>query len=220
MKKLVIAICLLLIAGSGAYAQDVEGAKMPGGKFTLGEFDADDSHVYRNAWAGLSFTAQDYYEDMSYIAMADVVLIFAMEDAQIAARAAQKDFGRATAFMYSADGKGSVCLFVFNLGRDIIKKRGWPAMGIVKDHNEFLEQLVNHYQSDNYEGRAKVKEPYPAVLGGRDFVACEITIRGGLIRYYVQTLDDLMIMVEMQVHKEIDRGWLLKEFESCFEQYK
>ena len=221
MKKLVIAICVFfLLAGSGVCAQDAKGADMPGGKFSLGEFDKDDGKIYRNAWAGLSFTAQDYYKDMDVFAGGDLLLAHALEDEPTAKRLANRDFGRATAFAYSADGKGMVCLFVFNLERALEKKRGWPAMDTIKDHNEFLAELTKYFENEDSAEQVELHGPYPAVLGGRNFTAYDVTVGGNLRRYYLQTVDKMMVMVEMQVYHEMDQGWLLKEFANDFAKYK
>lgn len=220
-KKIILAVCLLTLVWAGCAYSAEKGENMPGGKFSLGEFDKNDNGIYSNAWAGLRFTAKEYYRDTSYSSTtSDVILSYVADSPQHAQRLADLDFGRATAFSYSVDGKGSVAFFVFNLERAIEKSRGWPDMGIIQDHNEFLDKLANHYRSDDPQGRYVAKEPHAVVLGGRNFMACDVNMGGWFRRYYAQKLGNMMVVVEMRVNKEIDRGWLLEELETGFVKYE
>lgn len=211
MKRLLILLCLFCLCFS---APVLAGQAMPGGKFTLGELG--DDGVYRNAWAGLSFTPPDYYKDACYLTLnkSDVILNFVADDQKQTERLANMDFGRATAFYYSADGKGAVAMYVYNLDREVLGSSIVPDMGVIQGRDEFLSKFVE--DCERRPSCTVQKAPYATVLGGRDFMACDVTQGGAIYRLYVQQVDNFLVVVYMNINKEIDRDWLFKEFEGGF----
>ena len=211
LKKVIIIMCLLaLVWAGGAYADD-KGEKMPGGKFSTGEYSRTG---YQNAWMGLSFSPQNEYVSKT---LGDNQLAFYKYDAGSVKRLESQDFAKVWAFSYILKGfDGTLQLYVLNLTKE------QTNLGIVKDRDDYLEKLTAYLKEDKKVLNPKFSEVYDALLGGRDFKAFDVAFLDSDMqkRYYVQQIDGFLVVVEMTAAVNAERNVkLLEEYVACFTKY-